>query len=177
MHLTSSTHTFFFNPVLPCFWGWARVQGRALGSSPAAAAPAAGPQARPGTSYSPRPKPPRNSLTSLAYSRLPWPAPSSSSGGGGRPPTALPGQIPQAEEHPLYALKLPQPTIGPWRRRSKGLRGDPRRPRPPTAARARSGHPQPQSGQYAISTPSTTSRTPPRQPKHDPKPRELRAHR
>ena len=173
MHLTSSTRTFFFNPVLPCFWGWARAQGRALGSSPAAA----GHQARPGTSYSPRPKPPRNSPTSLAYSRLPWPAPSSSSGGGGRPPTALPGQIPQAEEHPLYAVKLPQPTIGPWRRRSKGLRGDPRRPRPLTAARARSGHPQPQSGQHAISTPSTTSRTPPRQPKHDPKPRELRAHR
>ena len=125
MHLTPSTFTFFFNPVLPYFWSWACAQGRALGSSPAAA----GHQARPGTSYSPRPKPPRNSLTSLAYSRLPWLAPSSSSGGGGRPPTALPGQIPQAEEHPLYAVKLPQPTIGPWRRRSKGLRVDPRRPR------------------------------------------------
>ena len=121
--------------------------------------------------------PPRNSLTSLAYSRLPWPAPSSSSGGGGRPPTALPGQIPQAEEHPLYAVKLPQPTIGPWRRRSKGLRGDPRRPRPPTAARARSSQPQPRSGQHVISTPSTTSRTPPRKLKHDPKPQKLRAYR
>ena len=41
LHLTPSTFTFFFNPVLPCFWGWARAQGRALGSSPAAAAPSA----------------------------------------------------------------------------------------------------------------------------------------
>ena len=42
LHLTPSTFTFFFTPVLPCFWGWACAQGRALGSSPTAAAPAAG---------------------------------------------------------------------------------------------------------------------------------------
>lgn len=28
LHLTPSTLSFFFNPVLPYFWGWARAQGQ-----------------------------------------------------------------------------------------------------------------------------------------------------
>ena len=81
------------------------------------------------------------------------------------------------KEHHLYPLNLSPSPNRPWRRRRTGPRGAPGGRAMAAAASSRSGENTPGIGQQTIATPSMTFRQPPRQTKHDSKPRELRAHR
>ena len=118
------------------------------------------------------PPSPQEHPSLLAGSRAARAAPSWSSAGGGRPCSAVPGQIPQAQEHPHNSAKLEPSPIGPWRRRSTGLRGAPGGNAMAAAASPRSGETTPGIGQPNSPPPSAHLTLAPGPPKPSPTPRE-----